>query len=300
MRNKIFNLIFFLGTISLFFLASSLPIPLFAKMTRTTPPEKISQTAGMGIAVQIIGGAPIIVYVKPDGPAAGAGIKIEDKIMEVDGVLTQGIEMKELLKLIRGTPGTSIKLRIISKDSSSPREVTLERYLYSFTREENQIIQSNSSLIIQESLTKITQRTFNKNYNDIWRAAILYLASSEYPLQISDKDSGLIQTQISYVVRGYGGIRRAQNQPLQKELPLGGYVSQITFAKEGFLFDWYIAKESLTLTIIPTKEEGQTLVKVKFNVDGWTDLYGWQTLISNGTIEQKILDGISFNLQNEK
>jgi membrane-associated protease RseP (regulator of RpoE activity) len=283
MRNKI---LLCLIIISLLFASSLCP----AKMKRTTPSE--SQNAGIGISVFIVNGIPTIVYVKPNSPAEVEGIKIGDQIVEVNGISTQNVDTRQFANLMRGEPETTINLTI--KSHQQLKEVSIERYLYSFTREEKQIIQANMLNIAQDNLSKITQREFNSSYNDVWRAAILCLASSDYPLQISDKDSGLIQTQISYVTRGFGGMKRSPVMPYTKDLPISDYVSRIAFEKSG-VFNWYRAKEYLTVMVLST-EENKTLVQVKFNIEAWSALYGWKELLSKGTLEQEILDSIGSNL----
>ena len=47
-----------------------------------------------------------------DSPAYHAGIKAGDRLTEVDGTSTEGIDINQLLKLIKGEPGTAVAVTV--------------------------------------------------------------------------------------------------------------------------------------------------------------------------------------------
>lgn len=82
---------------------------------------------GLGIEI-IIEDDAIRVVAPIDGtPAKEAGVLPGDRIIRLDGLLIQGMDLDEAVNLMRGEPGTEIQLLIIREGELEPIEVTLER-----------------------------------------------------------------------------------------------------------------------------------------------------------------------------
>jgi len=62
-----------------------------------------------------------------DSPAKAAGIRKGDVIVKVDGKPTQGLELEDVVKMIRGPRGTSVTLTIRRIDAADTFEVTIVR-----------------------------------------------------------------------------------------------------------------------------------------------------------------------------
>ncbi|MBP6963602.1 MAG: S41 family peptidase [Armatimonadetes bacterium] len=62
-----------------------------------------------------------------DSPAKAAGIRKGDVIIKVDGKPTQGLELEDVVKMIRGPRGTSVTLTIKRIDAADTFEVTIVR-----------------------------------------------------------------------------------------------------------------------------------------------------------------------------
>jgi carboxyl-terminal processing protease len=60
-------------------------------------------------------------------PAFEAGIKPNDKIIEIDGQNTVGLTTMDCTKILRGEPGTDVKLKIYRESTKNTFEVTLTR-----------------------------------------------------------------------------------------------------------------------------------------------------------------------------
>ncbi len=61
------------------------------------------------------------------GPAYGAGLRSGDKILAVDGWETNGHTDQEIIKRLKGKPGTDVEVRIYRPGMSKPEELTIER-----------------------------------------------------------------------------------------------------------------------------------------------------------------------------
>jgi carboxyl-terminal processing protease len=60
-------------------------------------------------------------------PAAKAGLNAGDKIVSIDGIITSGKNTDDIGKLLKGQAGTTVKLMILSPNSTTPVEKILTR-----------------------------------------------------------------------------------------------------------------------------------------------------------------------------
>jgi carboxyl-terminal processing protease len=82
---------------------------------------------GIGIQSAIYHDAFTIIHVLPDSPAAKAGLTPGQVIQEVDGVATEGKSIEECVKLVRGAPGTKVKLTLVDNERDTTNTVELVR-----------------------------------------------------------------------------------------------------------------------------------------------------------------------------
>lgn len=82
-----------------------------------------------GIGALIQRDSNIIEVAEPyeNSPAAKAGLKAGDRIISVDGISLAGKSTDDVGKLLKGQPGTSVKLMVLSPNSTTPVEKTLVR-----------------------------------------------------------------------------------------------------------------------------------------------------------------------------
>ena len=82
---------------------------------------------GVGMEIGLRKGILTVISPIKGTPAFKAGIKPGDKILKIDEKETFGISTDEAVRLIRGEPGTSVGLLILSEASDAPREVSITR-----------------------------------------------------------------------------------------------------------------------------------------------------------------------------
>lgn len=73
-------------------------------------------------------GDPAVLYIRaihPEGPAAKAGLAHGDEILTVDGLSLNGKTYQEVVSMIRGEVGKSVKLQV--KGERGTRDVTILR-----------------------------------------------------------------------------------------------------------------------------------------------------------------------------
>lgn len=85
----------------------------------------------IGVSLQVGAeriGDPAVLYVgmvHPEGPAHQAGLAHGDEVVAVDGTATAGKSYEQVVKMIRGTVGTVVKLSV--KGEGGMRELSITR-----------------------------------------------------------------------------------------------------------------------------------------------------------------------------
>ena len=82
---------------------------------------------GIGAQVEFKDDQIIIVAPLPDSPAAKAGIRAGDVVLEIDGKSTAGMSSAEAVLLIRGPKGTPVRLLILHEGETEPVEIEIIR-----------------------------------------------------------------------------------------------------------------------------------------------------------------------------
>jgi carboxyl-terminal processing protease len=81
---------------------------------------------GVGLRISDHNGRPTVISPIDGTPAARAGIQPGDAIVAVDGRGTHGADLMEVVRKIRGNPGTTVKLTVVRGDKP-PFEIPLAR-----------------------------------------------------------------------------------------------------------------------------------------------------------------------------
>ena len=126
---------------------------LFKEMQTDTKGE----FGGLGIEIGMEAGVVKVISPIDDTPAARAGIKSGDYIVQIGKEQVQGKSLLEAVKLMRGPVGTSIDLTVRRKNVKKPLEFTIVRKVIE--------VQSVSSKVIGEekNIGYIRLKSFNEN-----------------------------------------------------------------------------------------------------------------------------------------
>ena len=82
---------------------------------------------GLGIEISIEDNAIKVVSPIDGTPAYEAGILAGDRIIKLDDVLVSGMSVDEAVGMMRGEPGTEIRLLILRENETEPLEIELKR-----------------------------------------------------------------------------------------------------------------------------------------------------------------------------
>ncbi|MCX8059666.1 MAG: S41 family peptidase [Aquificaceae bacterium] len=89
--------------------------------------ETGGEFGGVGIEIGMEKGRPIVISPIEGTPAHRAGLKSGDVIVEINGEDTSNMTLMDVVRRIRGKPGTKVTLTILRKGADRPVRVELER-----------------------------------------------------------------------------------------------------------------------------------------------------------------------------
>ena len=85
------------------------------------------QFGGIGILVGIRDELLTVIKPLPNSPASRAGIREQDRIINIDGRNTFEFSLDQLVKHMRGDPDTRVSLSLLRSGDMSPRQVQIRR-----------------------------------------------------------------------------------------------------------------------------------------------------------------------------
>lgn len=119
--------------------------------------------SGLGIEITMENGVVKVISPIDDTPAAKAGIKAGDYIVEIDGKTVLGLNLDEVVGKLRGKTGTKVEVTI-RRDNKKPFKLTLRRAEIK--------VESVKSEIKNDDILYIRISSFNENTDSSIRKAI--------------------------------------------------------------------------------------------------------------------------------
>src|SRR3954468_18061386 len=100
-----------------------MPPDVFRDMKEDTTGE----FGGLGIEIAKKGDSIVVVAPVDDAPAARAGIKPGDVILQIDDESTRNMDVTRAVQKLRGKPGQKARLTIMRDGFAAPREIDVIR-----------------------------------------------------------------------------------------------------------------------------------------------------------------------------
>jgi carboxyl-terminal processing protease len=116
---------------------------------------------GLGIQISAQDGVPKVISPIDDTPASRAGLAGGDLIVAIDGQSTHGIDLQKIVRILRGNPGTPVKLTI-SRGAQPPFEVTITRAIIEVPSIKSQMQPNNIGYLRITEFGSETSRDFRK------------------------------------------------------------------------------------------------------------------------------------------
>lgn len=89
--------------------------------------ETEGEFGGLGIEITIRDNLLTIITPLDGTPADRAGLQAQDRIVRIDAKITKDMTLTEAVKLMRGKPGTDVKLTIMRESEESFKEIVVTR-----------------------------------------------------------------------------------------------------------------------------------------------------------------------------
>ena len=140
---------------------------------------------GLGISVGMRDNLLTVIAPIQDTPAYKAGVKAGDVIIKLDDKATMGMSIDEAVAIMRGKPGSSIKLTIVRKDNPKPLEIKVTRAIIK--------VQSVFAKQISGDILYIQVTSFDqKVVSDVKKVLKMYPKSKGIILDLRNNPGGLL------------------------------------------------------------------------------------------------------------
>jgi len=160
--------------------------------------------AGVGLVVTMVNDKVTVVSPIEDTPGDKAGIRSGDIIVGVDDKPTMGKKLDEVVTMMKGKPGTDVKLNIVKYGTSSTVDITITR--------QKIVINPVKSQVMENNIGYIRISTFNQqNVASSFHTALSDLKSKGIKgliLDLRDNGGGLLNecTKVADELLGQGII----------------------------------------------------------------------------------------------
>jgi carboxyl-terminal processing protease len=126
---------------------------------------------GLGIEVTMDDGFVKVVAPIDDTPASRAGIQAGDLIVRLDGQPVKGMSLNDAVQIMRGKPGTDIRLTIIREGRDQPLQVKITRAVIEVKSVDSRMLepgygylrishfQTNTQEAVDSALQELEQKT---------------------------------------------------------------------------------------------------------------------------------------------
>lgn len=123
--------------------------------------------SGIGIEVTIKDNQLTIVSPIADTPAARAGLKANDIIVEIEGKKTKKLGHFEAIKLLRGPVGTEITISIHRKGWDDLKTITIKRDIIPMESVKTEILSPGIVYCLITNFQSLTANDLKRKFNDI-------------------------------------------------------------------------------------------------------------------------------------
>lgn len=120
--------------------------------------------AGIGVTVtQNDEGEFVIVSITENSPASEKDIKPDDKLVKVNNVPTNNMDLNQLVSLVKGPEGTEVTITV--KRDETEKDITLTRKIIEDNTVDYEMLENNTAYIKIISFKDVTSEQFEQAFN---------------------------------------------------------------------------------------------------------------------------------------
>lgn len=109
--------------------------------------EKEGKFGGVGIQITIEDNFPTIISPLEGTPASKVGLEPKDRIIKINEESAEEITLTEVMRKLRGEPGTEVKMTIQRREEDNPLEFTITRAIIKFPNIKEKTLKDNIAYI---------------------------------------------------------------------------------------------------------------------------------------------------------
>ncbi|MGC9327334.1 MAG: S41 family peptidase, partial [Candidatus Hinthialibacter sp.] len=150
---------------------------------------------GLGIQIQMVNGWLTVVEPLPDTPASKAGLMSGDKIVEIEGKSTRGVSIENVIKQLKGEPGTDVNITIARKGEKELLKKTLTRAVIHVSA-----VPDSEQYMLDSTIGYVRLRDFTRDAAEELESAIRNLQGEGMRgliLDLRDNVGGLLDVAVS-------------------------------------------------------------------------------------------------------
>jgi len=121
--------------------------------TRELRTDVVGDLGGIGVELRLQANEPWIVSVIDGTPAQRVGLSSGDRILKIDGISTRDMQLRNVVRLLRGKVGSGITVTVIRDGWLGPKDFNLQRAVVRIPSIQSRVIESGIGLIAIRQFT---------------------------------------------------------------------------------------------------------------------------------------------------
>ena len=155
-----------------------------------------------------------VVAARDGSAAAKAGLRPGDYVRSIDGQSTRDATVFEGMRLLRGTPGTKVKLAILRGNAAEPHDVELVREQQPALAVKSRVLSAGTAYVRVGEFTTATASQIRNEVQSLTRGGAVRLVIDLRGTAQGDLDFGFDAARL-FVPTGVLGYRQARGQEKQ-------------------------------------------------------------------------------------
>ncbi len=152
------------------------------------------QFGGIGIELGLVNGYFTVIAPMDDTPAATAGMQAGDRITRINDEPVKGMKLIDLIRKMRGAPGTTVALRILREDQRQPIDFTLTRQQIEIASVRGRLLEPGYGYVRISQFQNTTGRALEKTLNELTPQGSLPMAG--LVLDLRNNPGGTLQSSV--------------------------------------------------------------------------------------------------------
>ncbi|MGZ6206846.1 MAG: S41 family peptidase [Syntrophales bacterium] len=140
---------------------------LTADMYKELEAETEGSFGGVGLELAVVNDVLTVISPIEGTPAHKAGIRAGDQIIQIDGISTKGLSIADLTVKLRGPEGTKVKITIMRKGLTKPRDLIVTRAIINVRSVSYSNLEHNIGYIRISLFQAKTTDELKKAYSDL-------------------------------------------------------------------------------------------------------------------------------------